>query len=215
MSKKDNIKINTVALIAGLSLALSLAVCLHYVFQNPFFQCPENVVGFWGFVITAVALVVSSYIVILGFMAEKKFRETTNLINEKVESLEKSLGEAQKASGLIKTQVTSLTSSHKSLCESQNDLAESMWDSYTQQYVSLTRRGGAVLLANRIQRSRGKMGYLFPLIREKRRILCFYDLAKAGTEEDIAPLQRIVDDEFASEPIRTSAQYAIDVIRAR
>jgi len=94
-------------------------------------------------------------------------------------------------------------------------LAESMWESYTLQYALLCKVGNGRSIATEMMRSRGKLGYLFPMLETQRRIRCFYDLAKYGKEEDMEPLQKIVDDSDLSDEIRNSAKYAIDAIDIR
>jgi len=186
-------------IIATLSSVTSIAVFFRCVFDKP----PLNsldVVGFWSFVITAVTLVVTAFMIILALEAYKQVHEISVIkaeIKGEVDQRLQSLGELQ-----------------QKLYESHNDFAESMWNSYTLQLALLGRLGDAGALAAEMRRSRGTLGYFFPTLRETRRIQCFDDLAKAGTRDDIAPLQKIVGDLSESEQIRASAQNAIAMIRA-
>ena len=94
--------------------------------------------------------------------------------------------------------------------------ADLLWESFTLQSASILKAGCGGNIANEVLHSRGKMGYLFPMLKQKKRIQCFYsDLAIYGSEEDIEPLQNIVDDRLEPQIIRDNAQYAIDAIKAR
>ena len=216
-------KINIAALIAGLmSLSLSIAIGVNYVFDNPFFQSPKNIVGFWSFVIAAVALVVTGYFAILGLMAKNEARgiETQfGLLRKSQNALKKTVADKTRAvSAQIETQLAFLTTSQNSLVEGQSALAESLWESYTWQLDGLSYSGKKKQLADKIRYSRGKLGYLFPALRETRRSICLFDdLGKVGTAEDITPLQKIVDstDPKDTSKIKESAQLAINMIQVR
>ena len=71
-------------------------------------------------------------------------------------------------------------------------------------------------MASRILRARGQLGYLFPMLEEKRRIQCFIsDLAAHGTRDDLDHLVKIYADPKESPEIRKSAKFANNAIRAR
>jgi len=202
-------------IIATLSLSLSGVTLLVYFCNDSVFNDLNKATGFWGIVVSAVALVVTCYLVILAIDAFGHVQALSDL-KKKYENDLESLNASHKA---LKTSYMSLDMSLEYLVgfldESRNNLAESLWESYSQQTASLSVVGGAGLLATEIKHSRGKLGYFFPTISPTKRIQCFDDLAKAGTEEDIAPLQKIAEDESEAEPIRTSAQNAIIMIQAR
>jgi len=70
-------------------------------------------------------------------------------------------------------------------------------------------------LASRILRRRGQLGYLFPMLEEKKRIQCFFDLAKVGEREDVDPLRTIGKDKCESKEIRNHAILAHNAIVER
>ena len=178
----------------------------------------NKTLGFWGVVVSAVALVVSCCFVFLAFDAYRHIREIAEL-KKKIEDSQKSfveslenLEEAQK--NFTKSQEI-IAESQKSLATSRKNFAESMWDSYTLQYASLSKLGNAGSIATYVLLSRGRLGYLFPMLEPQQRIQCVSDLAKVGTQEDMAPLRRIFNDPSESQAIRHSAGFAHNAICAR
>jgi len=165
--------------------------CLGTFYLGPYFLDLHKTSTFWGIAVSAVALVITCYFFLLMYDAFKIVKEVSDLKTK----LEKEL---------------------ESLDNAKKNFAELTWETYTNQYNLLCKQGKGGSLASGLLRSRGQLGYLFPMLEQKKRIQCFMsDLAKHGTEEDLMPLVRIYADPDVLPKIKASAKYANDAIRAR
>lgn len=183
-------RLSMIGLSAGvISLLISLLLLIS-CFKTSWFCDIEKTAGFWSIVVSAVALVVSCFFVILAFEAYKQVRV--------VSDLKRQIEEEQ-----------------KSLVKSRENLAESMWDSYTLQLAVLGKLGKADSIANEIRHSRGKLGYLFPMMKDDQRMQCFDDLAKVGDREDIVFLYKILNSIFVTDEIKDKATATIKMIYSR
>ena len=119
--------------------------CMGTFYLGPFFLDLHKTSTFWGITVSAVALVTASYLVILTLNASTMVKEV-NELKEKT-----------------KREVDSLR-------ESRKNFADSLWESYTNQYNLLCKQGKGGSLASKLLRSRGQLGYLFPMLEEKNRV---------------------------------------------
>jgi len=210
---------------------MALALFLFYFSDVSFFRDLDKTLGFWGITVTAVALVITSFFVVLALEAYKQAQKAADQwesVEEKEKSLvelRKSLDEANKSitelqesfggtQKFVKESITELQESITESQESQTIFAKSAWASYTLQLMSLGTTENADVAAE-LRHSRGKLGYLFPLLDVETRMQCFSDLAKDGTEEDIVLLRKIVDNKSESEEIRKIALGTIEAILLR
>jgi len=97
---------------------------------------------FWGIAVSAVALVITCYFVILAKEAHRMEREISKSINdmiseskEKLETLfSESRGRLETLFSECREQLERLEELYRNLEASGNNLAISLWDSYTMQY---------------------------------------------------------------------------------
>ena len=188
----------------------------------------EKATGFWGIVVSAVALGTSCYLIFLAADVYKKLHAVSELekqtkINEELlaesqtnlKELAKSQNHFFETQKLFADTQKNFADTQESLVFAQKNFAESIWDSYTLQLVSLGKIGGAAPIATEIRRSRGKLGYYFQILEKGKRKTCFDDLATVGEREDIVLLTTIASDTSESDEIKNAAQDAIEWIKQR
>lgn len=199
-----------------ISLIISLVLVLYH-FELSFCEI-EKTSGFWGIVVSAVALVIACYLVFLAMDADRRVKRLSmsmRKIKKEQESLSKSLIALVDAQKTLVTKHESLVTSQESFTVSRKSFAESMWDSYTLQLAILGKIGKAGSIAVEMRRARGKLGYLFPMLDDNKRLQCLDDLAKDGDGEDIPALKKIADNQSESPEIRNKANDAIAAIKTR
>ena len=187
--------------------------CLGSFCLGPFFLDLHKTSTFWGIAVSAVALVITCYFVILAREAYKLEQDAVKTINKLEQDAGKTINQLVSESKKV---LETLEESQKNLKGSQQSLAELTWELCTQQYYILCKQGNGGSIGSKMLLVRGRLGYLFPMLEQPKRIQCIRsDLAKYGIKEDMLPLRNIYDDPYEPPEIRKSAKFAHNAIAAR